>query len=177
MVPHLRQRAAYPPSVGSITMGATWPHRSGATGVKEILVRPYSARYLCSTPAWLSSAAQGRRQRAPSSQPTPCRSTSIATTASMCFKVHLDPGGLMEMRLITQEWGPRGGEARGRIAQEAGSTPSVAFRTVIRRDESRAGRSALGAVVRRRYVALTIFGYSSPKSIWQSSPIHRGRLR
>jgi hypothetical protein len=83
----------------------------------------------------------------------------------------------MEMRLITQEWGPRGGEARGRIAQEAGSTPSVAFRTVIRRDESRAGRSALGAVVRRRYVALTIFGYSSPKSIWQSSPIHRGRLR
>ena len=95
----------------------------------------------------------------------------------IAFEGDRDTGGLMEMRLITQEWGPRGGEARGRIAQEAGSTPSVAFRTVIRRDESRAGRSALGAVVRRRYVALTIFGYSSPKSIWQSSPIHRGRLR
>jgi hypothetical protein len=26
-------------------------------------VPPYSARYLCSTPAWLSSAAQGRRKR------------------------------------------------------------------------------------------------------------------
>src|SRR5215212_9722675 len=34
--------------------------------------------------------------------------------------------------------------------------PSVAFRTVIGRDERGAGRSVLGAVVRRRYVALTI---------------------
>jgi len=26
-LPHLRQRAVYPPSFGSTTMGATWPHR------------------------------------------------------------------------------------------------------------------------------------------------------
>ena len=44
-------------------------------------------------------AAWARRQRAPLSRPTPCRSTPITTTA-LPFMVRLDSEGAMEARLI-----------------------------------------------------------------------------
>jgi len=34
------QGAVYPSSVDSLTMGTTWPHRSGGIGVNDILVPP-----------------------------------------------------------------------------------------------------------------------------------------
>ena len=48
-VPHLRQRATLPPSARSMTIGATWPHRSGAIGVMDIFAPPPAYGHLSST--------------------------------------------------------------------------------------------------------------------------------
>ncbi len=65
MVPHLMQRAAYPPSADSMTMGATWPHRSGRTGVNDIFLAPlpHTATFASHTPPWPASSARGRYRR------------------------------------------------------------------------------------------------------------------
>ena len=48
----------------------------------------------------LSRLCERRRQWRPLSQPTPCRPTSIRTTAPLSFMVCLDAEGVMGVRLV-----------------------------------------------------------------------------